>query len=80
MIIDTGANVIMIRKGVVRDLGEKIIWMPPCITLQTVIGDEIQVHGKVRLNITFADDTYNHVAHVVSVSHPLFSAGFPGRK
>lgn len=48
MIIDTGANVTIIRTYVTRDLGETFIWTPPCVTFQTVHGYKIQVYGKVR--------------------------------
>ncbi|GFU33818.1 retrovirus-related Pol polyprotein from transposon 412 [Nephila pilipes] len=38
MIIDTGANVTIIRTNLAHKLGENLIWTPPCITLQTVTG------------------------------------------
>ncbi|GFS58130.1 retrovirus-related Pol polyprotein from transposon 412 [Trichonephila clavipes] len=45
MIIDTGANVSIIREDLARNSKVKIIWTPLCVSLQTVTGDKIQVHG-----------------------------------
>ncbi|GFS34207.1 retrovirus-related Pol polyprotein from transposon opus [Nephila pilipes] len=36
MIVDTGANVTIMREDIAQQLNEKIIWTPPCVTLQTV--------------------------------------------
>lgn len=52
----------------VRDLGETLICALPCVTLQTVTSDKIQVHGKVSLNIPFGNPTYQHVAYVTGIS------------
>ena len=64
----TGANITIIRSDLAHRLGEKLIWTPPCITLQTVTGDKINVHGKVHLNIAFGDAIYHHVAFVADIS------------
>ena len=68
MIIDTGANVTIIRSDLAQKLGGKLIWTPPCVTLQTVTGDMINVHGKIPLNMAFGDDTYYYVAYVADNS------------
>ncbi|GFS77311.1 retrovirus-related Pol polyprotein from transposon 412 [Nephila pilipes] len=65
MIIDTGANVTIIRADMAYKLGEKLIWTPPCITLLT---DKINVHGKVNLNIAFGDAMYHHMAYVADIN------------
>ena len=51
-------------------LGEKLIWTPPCVTLQTLTGDKINVRGKVHLNIAFGNATYHHVAYVAEIRDP----------
>ena len=49
MVIDTGAYVTIIRSDLAHKLGGKLIWTPPCVTLQTVTGDKIDVHGNFTL-------------------------------
>ena len=68
MIIDTGANVTIIRSDLAHKLGGKLIWTPPCVTLQTVTGDKINVHGKVHLGIAFGDAIYHHMACIADIS------------
>ncbi|GFV73826.1 retrovirus-related Pol polyprotein from transposon 412 [Trichonephila clavipes] len=60
MVVDTGANVSIIRK----DLAQNIIWMPPCVSLQTVTGDKIQVHGKANITLMFGNIDYLHTADI----------------
>lgn len=68
MIIDTGANVTIIRKDLAQQLDEKLIWTPPSVTLQTVSGDKINIHGKLNINITFGSVTYHHTAYVADIT------------
>ncbi|GFU66147.1 hypothetical protein TNCV_2858201 [Trichonephila clavipes] len=42
MVVDTGANVSIIRKDLAQNSKVSIIWTPPCVSLQTVTGDKIQ--------------------------------------
>ncbi|GFT03115.1 retrovirus-related Pol polyprotein from transposon 297 [Nephila pilipes] len=65
MIIDTGTNVTIIRTDLAHKLGEKLIWTPPCITLQTVTGDRINIHGKDYLIIAFGDTMYHHMTELL---------------
>ncbi|GFV61212.1 retrovirus-related Pol polyprotein from transposon 17.6 [Trichonephila clavipes] len=51
MVVDTGANVSIIRKDLAQNLKLSIIWKPSCIFLQTVTGDKIQVHGKANVTL-----------------------------
>ncbi|KAF8787459.1 Sequestosome-1 like protein [Argiope bruennichi] len=70
MVVDTGANVTIIREDLARKLKFNIIWTPPCITLQTVTGDKIYVHGKVNLAIRFGNINYHHTAFVAEITDP----------
>ncbi|KAF8771471.1 hypothetical protein HNY73_018890 [Argiope bruennichi] len=70
MVVDTGANVTIIREDLARKLKSKIIWTPPCITLQTVTGDKIHVNGKVNLAIRFGNINYHHTAFVAEITDP----------
>ncbi|GFT72302.1 retrovirus-related Pol polyprotein from transposon 412 [Trichonephila clavipes] len=51
MVDETGANVSIIRKDLAKNSQVSIIWTPLCISLQTVTGDKIHVHGKANMNL-----------------------------
>ncbi|GFX96439.1 retrovirus-related Pol polyprotein from transposon 412 [Trichonephila clavipes] len=51
MVVDIGANVSIIRKDLAQNSKLSIIWTPPCVFLQTVTGDKIQVHGKANVTL-----------------------------
>lgn len=59
MIVDTGANVAIIRQDVVHQHNREILWTPPRVTLQTVTGDNIPVVGKMNIEIHFRSTLYN---------------------
>ncbi|GFW28489.1 retrovirus-related Pol polyprotein from transposon 412 [Trichonephila clavipes] len=66
MVVDTGANVFIIRK----DLAQNIIWTPPCVSLQTVTGDKIQVYGKANVTLRFGNIDYHHTAYIADITDP----------
>ncbi|GFT19527.1 retrovirus-related Pol polyprotein from transposon opus [Nephila pilipes] len=68
MIVDTGANVTIMREDIAQQLNEKIIWTPPCVTLQTVNGDKIPVIGKMNIKITFGNNAYSHTVYVAKIT------------
>ncbi|GFT28012.1 retrovirus-related Pol polyprotein from transposon 412 [Nephila pilipes] len=67
MIVDTGANVTIMREDIAQQLNEKIIWTPPCVTLQTVTGDKIPIIGKMNIKITFGNNAYSHTVYVAKI-------------
>ncbi|GFX81698.1 retrovirus-related Pol polyprotein from transposon 412 [Trichonephila clavipes] len=71
MIIDTGANVSIIRNDLAQKLKEKLIWTPPRVVLQTVTGEKIDIHGKLKVNIKFGDTTYQHAVYVADIADPF---------
>ncbi|GFS96554.1 retrovirus-related Pol polyprotein from transposon 412 [Trichonephila clavipes] len=71
MIIDTGANVSIIRNDLAQKLKEKLIWTPPCVVLQTVTGEKIDIHGKLKVKIQFGDTTYQHAVYVADIADPF---------
>ncbi|GFV84297.1 retrovirus-related Pol polyprotein from transposon 412 [Trichonephila clavipes] len=71
MIIDTGANVSIIRNDLVKKLKEKLIWIPPRVVLQTVTGEKIDIHGKLKVKIKFGDTTYQHAVYVADIADPF---------
>ncbi|GFX04395.1 retrovirus-related Pol polyprotein from transposon 412 [Trichonephila clavipes] len=71
MIIDTGANVSTIRNDLAQKLKEKLIWTPPRVVLQTVTGEKIDIHGKLKVKIQFGDTTYQHAVYVADIADPF---------
>ncbi|GFU45006.1 retrovirus-related Pol polyprotein from transposon 412 [Trichonephila clavipes] len=71
MIIDTGANVSIIRNDLAQKLKEKLLWTPPRVVLQTVTGEKIDIHGKLKVKIKFGDTTYQHAVYVADIADPL---------
>ncbi|GFT94566.1 retrovirus-related Pol polyprotein from transposon 412, partial [Trichonephila clavipes] len=74
MVVDTGANVSIIRK----DLAQNIIWTPPCVSLQTVTGDKIQVYGKANVTLRRSSDSFVS-SRPLEVSHPSEVANISDR-
>ncbi|KFM76841.1 hypothetical protein X975_19818, partial [Stegodyphus mimosarum] len=68
MIIDTGANVTIIRKDLAPLFKDKLIWTPSCVTLQTASGEEMDVEGKLNVNITLGSAAYHHTAFVADTT------------
>ncbi|GFW85398.1 retrovirus-related Pol polyprotein from transposon 412 [Trichonephila clavipes] len=49
-------------------LKEKLIWTPPRVVLdQTVTGEKIDIHGKLKVKIKFGDTTYQHAVTEIIV-------------
>ncbi|GFX61818.1 retrovirus-related Pol polyprotein from transposon 412 [Trichonephila clavipes] len=71
MIIDTGANVSIIRNDLAQKLIEKLIWTAPRVVLQTVTGEKIDIHGKLKVKIKFGDTTYQHAVYVADIADPF---------
>ncbi|GFS49794.1 retrovirus-related Pol polyprotein from transposon 412 [Trichonephila clavipes] len=70
MVVDTGANVSIIRKDLAQNSKLSIIWTPPCVSLQTVTGDKIQVHGKANVTLRFGNIDYHHTAYIADITDP----------
>ncbi|GFS99683.1 retrovirus-related Pol polyprotein from transposon 17.6 [Nephila pilipes] len=68
MIVDTGANVTIMREDIAQQRNEKIIWTPPCVTLQTVTGDKIPIIGKMNIKITFGNNAYSYTVYVAKIT------------
>ncbi|GFX74680.1 retrovirus-related Pol polyprotein from transposon 412 [Trichonephila clavipes] len=77
MVVDTGANVSIIRKDLAQNSQVGIIWTPPCISLQTVTVDKIHVHGKANITIRIGNIDYYHTACISDITDPcILGLGF----
>ncbi|GFW08391.1 retrovirus-related Pol polyprotein from transposon 412 [Trichonephila clavipes] len=70
MVVDTGINVSIIRKYLAQNSKVSIIWTPPCVSLQTVTGDKIQVHGKANVTVRFGNIEYHHTRYEADITNP----------
>ncbi|GFS98528.1 retrovirus-related Pol polyprotein from transposon opus [Trichonephila clavipes] len=52
MVVDIGANMSIMRKDLAQNSKVNIMWTPPCVSLQTVTGDKIQVLGKDNVTLS----------------------------
>ncbi|GFS61079.1 retrovirus-related Pol polyprotein from transposon 412 [Trichonephila clavipes] len=50
---------------------QKLIWTPPRLVLQTVTGEKIDIHGKLKVKIKFGDTTYQHAVYVADIADPF---------
>ncbi|GFT61300.1 retrovirus-related Pol polyprotein from transposon 412 [Trichonephila clavipes] len=68
MIIDTGANVSIIR----NDLAQKKTYLDPTPRGATDRdGEKIDIHGKLKVKIQFGDTTYQHAVYVADIADPF---------
>ncbi|GFT18376.1 retrovirus-related Pol polyprotein from transposon 412 [Trichonephila clavipes] len=70
MVVDTGANVCIIRKDLAQNSKRNIIWTPPCVSLQTVTGDKIRVHGKASVTLRFGNIDYHYTTYITDITDP----------
>ncbi|KFM65484.1 Retroviral-like aspartic protease 1, partial [Stegodyphus mimosarum] len=77
MIIDTGANITIIRRDLAKKFKDKLIWTPSCVALETASGDKIDIEGKLNVSITFGSATYHHTAYVADIiDHCILALDF----
>ncbi|GFU33270.1 retrovirus-related Pol polyprotein from transposon 412 [Trichonephila clavipes] len=77
MVVDTRANVSIIRKELAQNSQVSIIWTLPCVSLETVTGDKIQVHGKTNITLRFGNIDYHHTAYIADITAPcIFGLDF----
>ncbi|GFT22371.1 retrovirus-related Pol polyprotein from transposon 17.6 [Trichonephila clavipes] len=61
----------IIRNDLAQKLKEKLIWALPRVVLQTVTGEKIDIHGKLKFKIKFGDTTYQHAVYVADIADPF---------
>ncbi|GFX05700.1 retrovirus-related Pol polyprotein from transposon 412 [Trichonephila clavipes] len=72
MVVDTGANASIIRKDLAQNSQDSIIWTPPCVSLQTVTSDKIQVTGKTDITLKrFKSKSTDSLSSVVDLSNSV---------
>ncbi|GFW26882.1 retrovirus-related Pol polyprotein from transposon 412 [Trichonephila clavipes] len=70
MVVNTRANVSIIRKDLAQNSQVSIIWTPLCVSSQKVTSDKIQVHGKANITLRFGNIDYHHTAYIANITDP----------
>ncbi|GFX25223.1 retrovirus-related Pol polyprotein from transposon 412 [Trichonephila clavipes] len=71
MIIDTGANVSIIRNDLAQKLKKRNLSGPARVVLQTVTGERLIFTEKLKVKIKFGDTTYQHAVYVADIADPF---------
>ncbi|GFW76646.1 hypothetical protein TNCV_4943631 [Trichonephila clavipes] len=69
--LTTQRGMSIMRNDLAQKLKEKLIWTPPRVVLQTVKGEKIDIHGKLKVKIQFGDTTYQHAVYVADIADPF---------
>ncbi|GFS87290.1 retrovirus-related Pol polyprotein from transposon 412 [Trichonephila clavipes] len=71
MIIDTGANVSIIRNDLAQKLKRETYLDPAPRGATDRDGEKIDIHGKLKVKIKFGDTTYQHAVYVADIADPF---------
>ncbi|GFX43578.1 retrovirus-related Pol polyprotein from transposon 412 [Trichonephila clavipes] len=71
MIIDTGANVSIIRNDLAQKLKRETPLDPAPRGATDRDGEKIDIHGKLKVKIRFGDTTYQHAVYVADIADPF---------
>ena len=68
MLLDTGANVTLIRTDLAEKLSRRLIYIAPAVSLKTVTGDQVAVHGKLDIVIQVGSRSFQHRVYVADIT------------
>ncbi|GFV82332.1 retrovirus-related Pol polyprotein from transposon 17.6 [Trichonephila clavipes] len=71
MIIDTGANVSIIRNDLAPEIKRETYLDPASRGATDHDGEKIDIHGKLKVKIQFGDTTYQHAVYVADIADPF---------
>ncbi|GFT55463.1 transposon Ty3-I Gag-Pol polyprotein [Nephila pilipes] len=64
MLVDTGANVTLLRTNIAQKLNQQFIYMAPNIFLKTATGEEANVQGKLDASIECGARQFQHKVYI----------------
>ncbi|GBM23667.1 hypothetical protein AVEN_117410-1 [Araneus ventricosus] len=70
MLVDTGANVTLVRTNLAQKLKDKFIYSAPNISLKTAIGEKAEIHGKLDAAIECGSRKLQHRIYVADITYP----------
>ncbi|GBN31768.1 Retrovirus-related Pol polyprotein from transposon 297 [Araneus ventricosus] len=70
MLVDTGANVTLLRTDLVQKLKENFIYTAPNISLKTATGEKPEIHGKLDAAIECGSRKFQRKIYVADITDP----------
>ncbi|GBM10181.1 Retrovirus-related Pol polyprotein from transposon 412 [Araneus ventricosus] len=68
MLVDTGANVTLVRTDLAQKLKENFIYTAPNISLRTATGEKAEIHGKLDAAIECGSRKFQHRIYVADIT------------
>ncbi|GBN28933.1 hypothetical protein AVEN_262199-1 [Araneus ventricosus] len=70
MLVDTGANVTLLRTDLAQKLKEQLIYTAPNISLKTATGEKTEIRRKLDASIECGSRKFNHRIYVADITDP----------
>ncbi|GBM54877.1 hypothetical protein AVEN_158313-1 [Araneus ventricosus] len=70
MLVDTGANVTLLRTDLDKKLKEQLIYTAPNISLHTATGEKEEIHDKLNASIECGSRKFQHGIYVADITDP----------
>ncbi|XP_055950970.1 uncharacterized protein LOC129985076 [Argiope bruennichi] len=70
MLVDTGANVTLLRTDLGHKLNQQFIYTAPNISLTTATGEKANIHGKLDSWIECGSRRLQHKVYVADITDP----------
>ncbi|GBM61024.1 hypothetical protein AVEN_16537-1 [Araneus ventricosus] len=70
MLVDTGANVTLLRTDLAQKLKEQLIYTAPNISLKTATGEKTEIRGKLDASIECGSRKFHHRIYVADITDP----------
>ncbi|GFT78669.1 uncharacterized protein NPIL_518731, partial [Nephila pilipes] len=70
MLVDTGANVTLLRTDIAQKLNQQFIYTAPNIFLKTATREKVSIHGKLEASIECGSRRFQHKVYVADITDP----------
>ncbi|GBO30287.1 hypothetical protein AVEN_52505-1 [Araneus ventricosus] len=70
MLVDTGANITLLRTDLAQKLKEQLIYTAPNISLKTATGEKTEIRGKLDAPIECGSRKFHHRIYVADITDP----------
>ncbi|GBO23546.1 hypothetical protein AVEN_216606-1 [Araneus ventricosus] len=70
MLVDTGADITLVKTDLAQKLKEKFIYTAPNISLKTATGEKAKIHGKLDATIECGSRKFQHRIYVADITDP----------
>ncbi|GBM21769.1 hypothetical protein AVEN_29216-1 [Araneus ventricosus] len=70
MLVDTGANVTLLRTDLAQKLKEQLIYMAPNISLKTATGEKTKIRSKLDASLEYGSRQFHHRIYIADITDP----------